>query len=276
MHIGFIKRGGQVMNIILRELKANRKALIIWCAVMFVFILSGMGKYTAYSAGGASSKVFTEIPYSIKALLGIGQFDPTQMSGYFVMLFVYIELAVAIHAVMLGAGIIAKEERDKTTEFLMIKPVSRFTIITSKLIAGLINIIVVNIVTLFSSIVLVTAYNKGPSINNEIIVFMMSMIIVQLIFFSLGMALAAFMKNPKPSGSLATGILLIAFAVSKITDITDKLNFLNIISPFKYFDFKNIVDGNGLNVWVVIITLALIGIFTVSTYIFYNKRDLHI
>src|SRR5664279_3975617 len=113
------------------------------------------------------------------------------MAGYFAMLFIYVELAVAIHAALLGAGIIAKEEDDKTTEYLMTKPVSRAAIITSKLLAALFNVVTINIVTLVSFLVVIPLYNKGNDISGEILVMSLSMFIVQLIFLSLGAALAA-------------------------------------------------------------------------------------
>lgn len=263
------------MNIFLRELKANRKALIIWSVCMFLFVLSGMGKYTAYSSG-STSDVFDQMPYSMKAMLGIGSFDVTTMSGFFAFLFPFIELTTAIHAVLLGSGIIAKEERDKTTEFIMVKPVSRSTIITSKLLAALVNIVVVNLVTLFSSIAMVGAYNKGKDITAEIIIFFVSMFIVQLIFLSLGALLSAFIRNPKASGSLAAGTLFGAYVISKVTDLTDRVNALNVLSPFKYFSYVKIVNENSLSLVIVILSLLLVGAFSVSTYFFYLKRDLSV
>lgn len=264
------------MNIFLRELKANRKALIIWSVCMFLLVASGMGKYTAYTAGGQAGAAFDQIPYSIKALLGMGSLDMTTMSGYFAMLFLYIELTAAIHAVLLGAHIISKEERDKTTEFLLIKPISRTAVITSKLLAALFNVIVVNIATLASSLALVPLYNKGADISGEVTMFMLSMFIVQLIFLSLGAALAAFMRRSKSSGSLGIGLLLVAYVIAKITDLTTGLNFLNLLSPFKYFNIYDLVAGNGLNLGIVLLSLTLVAIFSVSTYIFYQKRDLNV
>jgi ABC-2 type transport system permease protein len=262
------------MNIFLRELKANRKALIIWGVCMVLLVLSGMGKYEAYSAGGTSSEVFTKMPFTVKALLGIGSFDVTTMSGYFAMLFLYIELAVAIHAVLLGGGILAKEERDKTTEFLMIKPVSRTAIITSKFFASFVNIVILNIVTWISSIGMVAHFNKGKDISSEMLMFFLSMFIVQLIFLSIGASLAAIVKNPKASGSLAVGILLASFMISKITDLYDKMNILNLLVPFKYFSYVDIVAGKGLNFVIVILSLLLSAVLFASTYFFYRKRDL--
>ena len=263
------------MNIFLRELKSNRKALIIWSICMFFFVLSGMGKYTAYSAGG-NSEVFDKMPHTMKALLGFGSFDVTTMSGFFALLFAYIAVTAAIHAALLGSGIIAKEERDKTTEFLMVKPVPRATIITSKLLAALINIIVINLVTLASSIVMVGAYNKGEDISGVIVMFLLSMFIIQLIFLSLGAMLSALMKKPKASGSLAVGILMISYIISKVTDLTDSVNALNIFSPFKYFSYESILKGEGLSLGISLLSLVLAAAFSALTYFFYLKRDLKV
>jgi ABC-2 type transport system permease protein len=243
---------------------------------MFLGVLGGMSKYTAYSSGGASSEIINEIPNTVRALLGFGSFDVTKMSGFFAFLFLYLEVTAAIHAALLGSGIIAKEERDKTTEFLMVKPVSRATIITSKLLAALVNIVIVNIVTLFSSIVMVAAYNKGKDISGEIAMFLLSMFIVQLIFLSLGAVLAAFMRNSKASGSIAAGLVLTAYFISIITNLSDRLKFLNLLSPFKYFSYQNIINGNGLSFGIVILSILLVAAFTVSTYFFYPRRDLKV
>lgn len=264
------------MNIFIRELKANRKALIIWSACMVLFVLSGMSKYTVYSSGGPSGNVFDEMPQTLRALLGIASFDVTKMAGFFAFLFPYIEITVAIHAALLGNGIIAKEERDKTTEFLMAKPVSRYAVITAKLLAALFNVAVVNIVTLLSSLTMVAAYNKGDSITGEIFTFMLSMFIVQLIFLSLGTLLAAMSKKPKLSGAIATAIILAAYVITKVTDLTDKLDVLNILSPFKYFSLVSIVNGEGLNILIAVLSIALTALFSAATYFYYLRRDLRV
>ncbi len=265
------------MNIFLNELKANRKALIIWSICMFLLVLSGMGKYTAYSSGGGmNNQIFNTMPSSIKALLGINSLDVTTMSGFFALLFLYIEITVGIHAALLGSGIIAKEERDKTTEFLMVKPVSRSSVITAKLIAALINIIILNLVTFISSLIMIQSYNNGDPLTGELTMFYLSMFIVQLIFLTLGAFLAAFTKRPKISGSLATGILFIAYILDVITNLNQNLNFLNILSPFKYFDYASMAAGESLNTVFVLLSVFLIAIFSVLTYVFYRKRDLNV
>ncbi|WP_151736939.1 ABC transporter permease subunit [Paenibacillus tengchongensis] len=264
------------MNIFWRELKAGRKGLIIWSACMVLLIASGMGKYTAYSSGGASGELFNQLPSTVKALLGMGSLDVNVMSGYFALLFLYVELTAAIHAVLLGSSIIAKEERDKTAEFLMAKPVSRSTVVTFKLLAALTNIVVLNLVTLISSLVLVSIYNKGQDITGEISYFLWSMFMVQLVFLSFGALLSAWMSQAKSSGAAAAGVLVGSFVISKITDLSDRLSVLNVLSPFKYFSYNRIVAGEGLSPGILILTVLLTAGLSALTYYFYGKRELDI
>ncbi|WP_010630384.1 ABC transporter permease subunit [Sporolactobacillus vineae] len=264
------------MNLFFRELKANRKALIIWSICMVIGVLSGMSKYTTYSSGGAASAALMALPHTIRAVFGMGSFDVASMSGFYAFLFSYIELAVAVHAALLGSTIIAKEERDKTTEFLMVKPISRARVITAKLLAALVNLILLNLVTLLSSVFFVAAYNKGKDITGEIILFCVTLLVVQLVFLSLGALLAAVLRHSKASGAVATSVLFGAYIIAKVTDITTHLNVLNILSPFKYFDAADIVRGEGIGAWPVILSLALAGLFAAAAYYFYTKRDLSI
>ena len=268
------------MNMILRELKANTRALVIWSVCMFLCVLSGMAKFTAYTSATATGPSINDLlktlPTSIKALFGFASFDMATMSGYLALLFIYVELVAAIHAALLSAGIIAKEERDKTTEYLMVKPVSRTAILTSKLVAALLNVIVINVVTLVSFLIVVPLYSKGSNASGEVLMMTLSMFVVQLIFLSFGAVLAACMRNPRASGSIASGAVLTAYFLARITDMSDKLRFLNVISPFKYFDLGRIVVGHGLNLGIVLLSLALVAVLIGLTYVFYQKRDLNI
>jgi ABC-2 type transport system permease protein len=111
------------MLIFKRELRAHRKSLILWSAAILLVIVSALGKYsTAVASGQSINALFDQIPEAIKAVLGMGNFDLSTISGFYGMCYLYLALLAAVHAVLLGANIIAKEERDKTTEFLLVKP----------------------------------------------------------------------------------------------------------------------------------------------------------
>lgn len=243
---------------------------------MALLVLSGMGKYTAYSAGGASSKVFDELPNTMKVLLGLNGFEVTKISGFFAFLFPYLEITTAIHAALLGSSMIAKEERDKTTEFLIAKPISRGAIISSKLLAALVNVIIINLVSLLSSLAIVPSFNTGEDITGEILILHLIMFLVQLIFLSLGTLLASFLRKSKLSGTIAADIIIAGYFISKLTDLADHLEVLNIFSPFKYFNLQKAVYGNEISILITLLCLVMIAVFTAFTYFFYQRRDMNV
>lgn len=264
------------MNIFIRELRAHRKSLIIWSVAIFLMIISALGKFTAYNQSGQSmNELLSQIPKSIKAVLGMGNFDLTTIKGFYGMCYLYLLLMATIHASMLGANIISKEERDKTTEFLMVKPVSREKIITSKLLASLFNVVVFNIVTLVLSIVIVGNYSKGENITGEICLLMVATFILQLVFLSLGTGIAAISKRPKDAASIAMAVLLVSFILSSAISVYDKLDFLKYITPFKYFEAENLMKS-GLDPVFTVLSVVIIAVMVYMTYAFYKKRDLNV
>lgn len=79
------------MNIFIRELRAHRKSLIIWSVAILLMVVSSMGKFSAYAQSGQSmNEIFSNIPKTIKAVLGMGNFDLTKASGFYGnVLFIY-------------------------------------------------------------------------------------------------------------------------------------------------------------------------------------------
>lgn len=263
------------MNIFFREMKAYRKSLIIWCVVMFILILAGMTKYAGFAkTGELVNEMMETLPDPVKVLFGIGAIDLTEVKAYYSIFFLYFALLGTIHASMLGATIISKEERDKTAEFLLTKPTTRNNIITSKLIAALTNILIFNIATMVFSFMFVGYYNKGEPINKEIVMLMIALFILQLLFMSLGAALGAVSKRTKIATSTVTAILLGTYLLSVYIEMNEKVEFLRYITPFGYFDAKELIFGEGFNIGYVLLSFAIIVGLIGVTYKFYSKRDI--
>ncbi|MHB8126388.1 MAG: ABC transporter permease subunit [Desulfitobacteriaceae bacterium] len=265
------------MNIFVREIKAHRKSLIIWCISVFLMTASGMGKYAVYSTNGQSLNILVaHMPKSLQAVLGFSSFDLSKALGYYGVIFLYLLLMTTIHASILGANIISKEERDKTSEFLFVKPVSRKQIITSKLLAAFVNISIINIITLVSSIVMVGHYSQGEAVTGKIAILMGGMYILQWMFMLIGTGIAAISKKPKTAVAVATGILLATFVLNIAIDLNENLGILKYLTPFKYFDAKSLMFGEGFDPLFVILSVVIIATLFCVTYIFYNKRDLNV
>jgi ABC-2 type transport system permease protein len=265
------------MNVFRREMKANLKSLIFWSIGMLFMIIGGMGKYATYAGSGQSiTELLSQIPSTLRAVLGFGDFDLRTASGFYGMLYLYLLMMTTIHASLLGAGVIAKEERDKTTEFLMVKPVSRSAIITAKLSAGFLNIAVLNLVTLGLSISIVGQYSQGEAIAGDILILMAGMFIIQTVFLFVGAGISAVSRNPKTSASVAMTVLLAAFLLSIAVDMNSGLDALRYLTPFKYFEAAPLIATGGFEAVSVILSLAIVIASGIATYYFYNRRDLNV
>ncbi|MCT4593827.1 MAG: ABC transporter permease [Anaeromicrobium sp.] len=262
------------MNIFTREMKAHGKSLIIWCIGMVSMIGSGMGKYAGYSSSGESiNDILAIFPKSLLSIMGISSFDLSTAMGFYGVTFLYLLLIASTHAVMLGANIIGKEERDKTAEFLLVKPVSRSEIITSKLLAAFLNIIILNLITFTGSIVVVNYFNEDGTILRNMITLMVGMLGLQIIFLSIGSFIASVSRNYKKAYSVATGVVLTTFVLYMVINMYDRLENLKYLTPFKYFEAQSIILGKGIDFVFIIWSIVIIGLSLAGTYVFYNKRD---
>ena len=138
------------------------------------------------------------------------------------------------------------------------------------------NILIFNIITLVSSIIIVGKYSKGEAVSADIVILMVGMFILQLIFMLIGTAIAAVSKNPKTATSISTAVLLITFILSIAIDINSKLENLKYLTPFKYYEAKNLMFGGGFQWSFVILSIIIISAMLSITYVFYKKRDLSI
>lgn len=244
---------------------------------MVFLIYVGMLKYKGFAGAGQSvADLFDQMPSAIKSILGLGELDVTTMVGYYAVFYLYFMLLAGAHAVMLGAIIISKEERDKTGDFLFSRPVRRAQIVTSKLIAALVNILVLNITTLFASLFFVNIFNEGEPITAIIVRLMAALFILQLLFAVIGTGIASASHNIKRATSLSAAILLTTFIISTAIDLYDKIAFLKFITPFQYFPAAEIITTGGYAPGYLILSFLIILSLVVITYRFTEKRDIHI
>jgi ABC-2 type transport system permease protein len=140
------------MNVFWRELRTYRKSVLLWSAGIVLLLVASMAKFNTLTAGGMDvNQLLDQFPATVQAVFGMNGLDITTIVGYFGVLYLYVAVMLAIQAGMMGADMIDKEEQDKTTEFLYVKPRSRARILTAKLCAALVVLVVLNIVTFATS-----------------------------------------------------------------------------------------------------------------------------
>lgn len=263
------------MTIFLRELKARRNSLIIWSVSMVALVYLSMAKYGALSEGDqVLSDLVAQLPDSVQAFFGMSGLNVTTLRGYYGVVFLFVALLGSVHAGMLGADLLAREERDKTSEFLYTRPVSRRYIMVNKALAGLVNVVALNAVTTVGSLLAVSQFSSSGSINDELRLLMVAFLLLQLTYFLAGLALAAVLPDPKRPGKAAGVLIFLGYLVYVVTSIQPSLAPLRYLSPLSWFDAKFLLRDMRFEAVYLTIAAGLAIGCALATWFANQRRDL--
>ena len=141
------------MTLVRHELKQGRTAFIIWtaaigfllavCVFLFPEMKGQMEDVSdVFSSMGSFTAAFGMDRLNFGTLIGFYAIECGNVLG----------LGGAFYASLCAVGILCKEEKERTAEFLLTHPVSRRRIITEKLAAVLIQITAMNLIVYAVSI----------------------------------------------------------------------------------------------------------------------------
>jgi ABC-2 type transport system permease protein len=264
------------MNIFFRELKANFKSLLIWSGIVILFSWIGFSKFSAYYENPELLAVLDSLPEGMLAAFNLNAFNMTTLTGFFGVMYTYFGLMLSISASMWGSDIISKEERDKTVEFSLTLPVTRGKLIFAKAGAAVVSSIALLLVTWGTLLSTAQQYNPTPEFYDFVTLGMAAMFIMQIIFLAVGILLGCAMKQHKRSSSAAVSVLLGTYFISVVSGFYEDLEFLNYLSPFKYFDAATMFRDSKLEPEFLWISAGIVVVSMVAAYFSYSRRDLYI
>lgn len=265
------------MNLYMRELKSYWKAMTFWSLGIIFMVGAGIGKYSAFTSSGTAnlSELFESMPKAFFAIFGLAGIPVDTFGGYYGMIYAYVAIMGAVFAVMIGSGILAKEERDKTAEFLMVKPITRTRILAIKLVAALTLVLIFVGVTYALSLVTIAQVSPDDRINGELALMMLALTLVMVFYLSVSFFLAAYLKEAKKSSQMALLVMLGSYLVSVAMGIIDNLEFLRVAVPFQYFRVVDLLDLK-LDPVYLLVVLGVSALSIGLSLYYYPKRDLMI
>lgn len=262
------------MNIIVRELRSNFKSLLIWSASLIAVIVMMLSEFSAYYNNPDMAQIMESMPKALMDAFSMSNANLTTVSGYVSITVVYVNLMLGIFAVLLGNSIIAKEERDKTAGFLMTMPITRTKILIGKMIAAIINCLLVLVVVIGSLYIFTLKYNPDQDFYRFLGLMTVTTGIFEIIFLSLGLFLASSLKRYKVSSGVGLGVLFSLYVLSVLVALSDKIDFLKYATPFKYFEASSLLQNYNIEGKYLILSLIWISVFIALTFYIYNNRDL--
>ena len=174
----------------------------------------------------------------------------------------------------LGTSIVSKEVREKTADFLLTKPVTRTTILTAKLLAAFVSIVITNIVY-FAAASFMAFQVKTDDFSFKIF-FLLSLTIffIQLLFLSLRDYHFCYCPKIKSVLTVSLATVFVFYFVGMFSDTTGE-EAKRYISPFKYFDTAYIIKHSSYEATFLIVGAVIIILAITASYFVYNKKDIH-
>lgn len=264
------------MNIYFHELKSMRKSAVIWTCVLITVAAMYISMYPSIAKDAADFKALLgNYPAPVRAMLGINLDYVTSFLGFYSMIFSFIILCGAIQAMNLGLSILSKESRERTADFLLVKPVSRGKIVSSKLSAAVTTILLTNIVFYTAVCLLAKIINTGKYDSKLFFLINLTMLLIQLIFLAIGMAVSVFFNNLKTVLPISIGTVFGLYMIGALLATGKSDTLARYLSPFKYFDYIYIIKNGSYEATYLITGGIIIAVSIIVSYIIYIKKDIH-
>lgn len=259
------------MTLVKHELKQGFKALAIWTAaigffiVVCVFMYPEMkGEMEGVSDMFASMGAFT-------AAFGMDRLNFGTMIGFYAIECGNIlGIGGAFFAAILGVSALAKEEKERTAEFLLTHPVSRVSVITQKLLAVMLQILFMNVIIYLLAVSSIAMIGEEV-LWKEVSLLHLANFLVQAELAGICFGVSAFLRR---SGlGIGIGIAAMMYFLNIVANLTESAEVLKYLTPFGYADSADIVTNIALDLKMVACGMALLCVGILSAYQKYSKKD---
>lgn len=260
------------MVILIHELKRNWISFIIWtaaitfmlfiCMMMFPEMKEEMEGVTAMFANmGGFTKAFGMDQISFGDAMGFYAIECGNIVG----------IGGGFFASILGIGILSKEEKERTAEFLFVHPIRRSSVIFQKLLAVIIQLIVMNLILCGISAASFALIGESIAVK-EFLLIHLSYTLLQLQIAFICFGISAFLRQ---SGlGIGIGLATVFYFLNIISNITDKANFVKYFTPYAYAEASDILSKCQVDTKLLLLGIVYSAVGIAAAFIYYSRKDI--
>jgi len=260
------------MTVFAFELKRGRLSLIIWTAVIVFMLCITVLIYPQMASQMATvTDMFADMG-AFSTAFGMDKLNFGEFIGYFaVECGNVLGLGGALFAAIMGISAIAKEEKERTAEFLYTQPLSRTRVVAEKYAALIVQILILNAVVCGAVIACAAAIGETADIGTMLLL-MLAYLLLQLEIASICFGISAFLRG----GGIAIGLglALLLYFMNIISNITEDAKALKYVTPFAYADGADITASGTLNMKYLAVGAALALAGVAAAFVKYRRKDL--
>ena len=260
------------MTLVQHELKQSRISLIVWTLSIASLLAVCVFLYPSMkNEMDAVSEMFSSMG-SFTAAFGMDKVSFGTLTGFYVVeCGNIVGLGGAFFAALCGISVLAKEEKEHTAEFLMTHPVSRWRVVTDKLIAVIFQLVILNVAVYLTAVVSIAVIGEDIPWK-ELSLLHLAYFFLQVETATVCFGISAFLRR---SGmGIGLGIAMLFYFLNLVANITEEADFLKYITPFGYAEGADIVNSLSVNGEMLAVGVAFTVAGIVISYVKYCKKDL--
>ena len=260
------------MTVFKLELRQGKTALIVWTAAIgfllavCIFLFPEMkGEMDTLTSVFASMGSFT-------AAFGMDRLSFGELSGFYAIECGNIlGLGGAFFAALTAVNVLAKEEKDRTAEFLLTHPVCRGRVLAEKLCAVLAQITAMNAVLLALSLGCMAAIGEDIPWRTVLLLHL-GYFLLQTELAGVCFGISAFIRRSGPG--IGLGLAAAMYFLNLISNLSSSAEFLRYVTPFAYCEGADIISSGTLDTALVLLGLGYAVAAAAAGCLHYTRKDI--
>lgn len=260
------------MTVFKLELRQGKTALIVWTAAIgfllavCIFLFPEMkGEMDTLTSVFASMGSFT-------AAFGMDRLNFGELSGFYAIECGNIlGLGGAFFAALTAVNVLAKEEKDRTAEFLLTHPVCRGRVLAEKLCAVLAQITAMNAVLLALSLGCMAAIGEDIPWRTVLLLHL-GYFLLQTELAGVCFGISAFIRRSGPG--IGLGLAAAMYFLNLISNLSSSAEFLRYVTPFAYCEGADIISSGTLDTALVLLGLGYAVAAAAAGCLHYTRKDI--
>lgn len=262
-------------NIFVHELRIRLRSVLWWAVGIVALHLLYLSIYPSFADQSALfEESLAQFPKAFLQAFGMDRISFVTVLGYYTLVFLIVQVLLAIQASNYGVGLVSREESERTADFLMSKPVSRLAIINSKMAAALVALLLTDALVWICAFGGWAIFNAGHTYDAGRLALLLSSVLpFQLYFLSVGLAISLIVRLVRSVTPYALGLGLGMYALGAFGNMLGDVKF-EWITPFKYFDGPSLVEKGAYDLRFLVLDLLIVLIALTFGYLRYLRRDI--
>lgn len=240
-----------------------------WCITLGAFAMLYASLFSTFA--GNIGNFASSLPKEMEAFTGSIQLASRPEGFLGIELYgLLLPIILAVVGLTFGAGAIGKEEDDGTLDVLLANPISRHSIIIQKIAAIKVTLLIICGFTWLAIALGKLLFEFEVNLINvgyaTLAVYLLAMIYAMAAF-----ATQAITGKRNLGIAIGSGLLAFTYVADVVSKLVSRFENLKYISPFYYYDFSNVLFGNGTIENFIILAVVSVGLYAVAHFAFLQR-----